>query len=113
MNRKDQIHKLVEEAIDSIEHIQKASPKPFLLTRIDARLHRKNFSLWEKASWLIARPSFAIPGLVILIMLNVMTVLSNENTSVHISTEQQSGLPATDDFAYTDPGIYDIENTEQ
>lgn len=111
MNKNRNIEQLIEEAMGSLDHIDRASPKPFLLTRIRARINRKNVTVWEKVSWLIGRPSIAIPGLVILIVLNVLAVTFNKEDSL-VTTSEQVASSSADEFNYTVATIYDIENTE-
>ena len=63
MNKEERINKLIEEALNSVDDIRRAEPKPFLLTRINARMNRVVESVWEKAGWFIARPVVAFTGL--------------------------------------------------
>ncbi len=39
MNKQDKINKLIEEALNSVDDAQRAEPRPFLLTRIHARMN--------------------------------------------------------------------------
>ena len=40
MNKQEHINKLVEEALGSVDNISRAEAKPYLLTRIRARMDR-------------------------------------------------------------------------
>ncbi|MBC7889947.1 MAG: hypothetical protein H7Z13_18885 [Ferruginibacter sp.] len=111
MNKKEKINELINEAINSVDNIQRANPMPFLLTRVNARLNKKEKNVWEKAGWLIGRPAYAIPGLAMLILINVMVVVSNRTDPFTATTEQPTQYP-TDEFSYTVSTIYDIENPE-
>ncbi len=111
MNKKKQIDQLIEEALHSADNIERASPKPFLLTRIHARLNNSNESSWEKIARYIGRPSIAFSGLAMLILINVLVLFLNPENASSIATEQSTEA-TTDEFYYTAATIYDFENTE-
>jgi hypothetical protein len=67
MNKKEHINKLIEEALNSVDNVKRAAPKPFLLTRIHARMNKGTESVWEKAGWFIGRPAVAFTGLCMII----------------------------------------------
>lgn len=110
MNKQENINKLVEEALNSVDDAQPAEPKPFLLTRIHARMNRTTESVWEKASWFITRPAVAFTGLCMIILLNVMVVMFNKSTDSSSFAEQTTQMQA-DEFSYTAVTIYDNDNT--
>ena len=56
---KDEIlNKKIEEAMQSIDGIEKASPRPFLFTRLEARMQNER-NIWSKISSFVARPVIA------------------------------------------------------
>lgn len=109
MNKQEQINKLVEEALGSVDNINRAEAKPYLLTRIRARMERGTESAWEKAGWFIGRPAVAFAGLCIVILINVSVLMFN-GTTANPATEQVAQSPG-DEFSYTVATIYD-ENTQ-
>ncbi len=111
MNRKEHVNKLVEEALDSVDRIQRAAAKPFLLTRINARMNKETESAWEKAGRFIARPAVAFTGLCMIILINAMVFLLNNPSAAETATEQVVQSPA-DEFSVTVATIYDFENTQ-
>ena len=111
MNKKEQINKLVEETLNSADQVKRASPLPFLQTRINARINKGNETIWEKAGWFIGRPSIAILGLALLIFVNGMAVVLNR-TDIFSNSSEQSAQDPADDFAYSVATIYDNENSE-
>jgi hypothetical protein len=110
MNRQEQINKLVEEAMSSLEDAQRAAPAPFLLTRIRARMNRPTGSLWEKAVFFISRPAIAFTGICLVLLINVLVIAYNK-TSDNTASEMIVQNTA-DEFTYTTTSIYDIENTQ-
>ncbi len=111
MNKKEQINKLIEEAISSVDTIKRAEAKPFLLTRINARMRKETESAWEKAGWFIGRPAVAFTGLCLILLINVMVVVVNNQSDTTAVAEQSVQTPA-DEFSYTVATIYDNENTQ-
>lgn len=111
MNRKENINKLIEEAIGSVDAVTRATPKPYLLTRINARMNKATESAWEKAGWFIGRPAIAFTGLCMIVLLNVMVVMFNKKSDATTTAEQTVQTQA-DEFYYTVATIYDIDNTQ-
>ena len=111
MNRKENINKLIEEALGSVDAVTRATPKPYLLTRINARMNKATESAWEKAGWFIGRPAIAFTGLCMIVLLNVMVVILNKKSDATTTAEQTVQTQA-DEFSYTVATIYDIDNTQ-
>jgi len=111
MNKKEQISKLIDETLTSLDSVNRAEPRPFLLTRIHARMNKETESVWEKAGWFITRPAVAFSGLCMIILINLAVIVFNGRADNTNATEQvvQS---STDEFSYTVATIYDTENTQ-
>jgi NADH:ubiquinone oxidoreductase subunit 6 (subunit J) len=110
MNKQDKINKLIEEALNSVDDAQRAEPRPFLLTRIHARMNKGTESVWEKAGWFITRPAVAFTGLCMIVLLNVMVVMNNK-TPDSATVAEQTVQTQADEFSYTAATIYDNDNT--
>ena len=112
MNKQEKINQLIEQAINSTDGAERATPPPFLLTRINARLNKSTVSSWEKLSWFIGKPSIAITGLAMLMLVNVLAIVYNKTEPISTATEQ-STQENPDEFSYTAATtIYDIDNTD-
>lgn len=111
MNKNEQINKLVEEALASVDNVNRAEAKPYLFTRINARMSKGTESAWEKAGWFIARPAVAFTGLCLIILINAMVFTFSNSSDEEITVEQVAQAPA-DEFSYTVATIYDIENAQ-
>ena len=108
MKNNDELNKSVEAAMNSLDDVQKASPAPYLLTRINQRLNKTKESAWEKVGGMIGKPLVAIPGLALLILVNVWVIVNNDE-GAGVMSEQQASVTA-DDFSSSVATIYDIEN---
>jgi hypothetical protein len=71
---------------------------------------RKN-SWWEKIAFYIGKPSFAIPGLAMLMLINLTTVVFYA-TEPSASIAEQNIQASSDEFSYSIANIYENENTE-
>lgn len=112
MNKKDdQIKTLIDEALKSLDNVERANPMPFLQTRFQARLNRTNATVWEKVSQYIGRPSIAISGLAVLIFLNVLAIMITKDEDYTAAFDQQ-GQAQIDEFSYSVSTIYELENNE-
>jgi len=112
MNKKEDIDKLINEALGSVDNVNRAEPKPYLLTRIHARMNRSTESVWEKAGWFIARPAVAFTGLCMLILINLTVVVFNNRSEASVASAEQAAQTQSDEFSYTVATIYDIENNQ-
>lgn len=111
MTKKEQIEKQVDEAMGSFDGAERATPRPYLLTRIHAGMSRATTdSLWEKAVRFIAKPAVAFSVICLVLLINVTAVLKKQATPA-FTAEQVAAGPA-DEFSYTASTIYDLENTQ-
>lgn len=111
MNKKEHINKLVEEALESVDSVSRAEVKPFLLTRINARMNRETESVWEKAGWFIGKPAVAFSGLCMIILINLVVLLFNNSADMGTNSDFTT-QSSTDEFSYSVATIYDTENTQ-
>jgi hypothetical protein len=111
MNNTDHINKLIEDALNSVDDIRRAEPKPFLLTRINARMNNGTASIWEKAGWFITRPAVAFTGLCFIILINVLVMVKTGSLNTN-NTVDQVAVNSADEFSLTVATIYDFENVQ-
>jgi hypothetical protein len=110
MDNNTHIDKLIEESLHSADGAGRATPRPFLLTRIMARMQRKKESAWDKAVNYITRPAFVIAGLCLVLGVNAMAIaFNNDDPSTAVAADQ---IASIDDFSTSVTTLYDIENNE-
>lgn len=113
MNRNEHIEKMTSDALDSLDGSSRATPKPFLMTRIRARMDRQKNSGWEMAGRFIAKPAVVIIGFCLVVGINIFVIAnnsSNNTTGYATVTEQSNGQ---DEFATNVASLYDIENNNE
>jgi len=111
MKNNNNIDKMVEEALNSVDSIKRAEARPYLLTRIYARMDKDTASIWEKAGWYVSRPALAFAGLCLVLLINALVIVLNNPSAQATVSEQPAQLP-TDEFSYTVATIYDFENAQ-
>ena len=77
MKPKNDISQLVEEAMDSLEGIRRASPQPYFYTRLRARIARENS--WGSVAGFISRPVFALAMVCVVLFVNVWILYKSDN----------------------------------
>ncbi len=104
----ENFNKKIEDAIHSIDSIQKASPPPFFFTRLEARMQREK-NIWEKITSFIAQPAIAFACVCLVIMINAFVIFSSSN-SKKIVAQQNNELATVDEYSQITGTFYEIEN---
>lgn len=109
--QKPSVEKLVEETINSFDGAKRAAAKPFLLTRVLARMQStddtQNF--WSRAGSFLSKPGVALAGLLFILLANAAIIMSNTNDA---NSTAQGLTSSKDEFAINVISIYDTENQE-
>ena len=98
----------IEAALNSIDGLQRATPSPYLLTRINQKLAQQPATVWEKLIFLIGKPAVALPGLALILVLNVLAIVNENNGRTGVA-DQTTSNPG-DEYSFTIATIYDAEN---
>ncbi len=106
------IDKIVEETIQSMNGARRAQPRPYLLTRIFARLEQPAIkNTWTEIGSFLSRPQIAWAIVLILLITN-LTIIITSNKLPGSPTAEQSFQDPKDEFATNNASIYDNENFE-
>lgn len=73
---KEQDH--IEPILNSLDGIQRAEARPFMHTRVMARLKEES-NFWTRAGSLIAKPAVAVCCLVTILTLNIYLIVDGNN----------------------------------
>jgi hypothetical protein len=104
------INKKIDEVMQSIDGIQPASPRPFLFTRLEAKMHNEK-NAWSRLSFFVAKPVVAFACVCFVLIINVMVVFFS-NTSGNLLAQQGSELATADEYNQVSYNLYDFENTK-
>ncbi len=104
------MEKRIEEALNSLDSIQRATPQPFFYTRLKARLEQTEKGPWEMVSSFITRPAMLFATVCMVLLLNVAVLYKSHLSSSRITTEQLEQMPsdAYDVASNTNTTIYNI-----
>ncbi len=99
------INQKIEGALNSLNGVQRAEPQPWLYARIMKRLSREeDRSVWGSISSFLARPTVAIAGLCLILVLNGVLLFREEMEAEIILTEQavdsESLMASSSSFDY-------------
>ncbi len=111
MNNKQQ-EQWIENALNSLDNAQSAEPKPFLYTRLYAKMTNKKESVWDFYLQFLSKPAIAFASICVVIAVNVL-VISNgykQQSQTIVEEGQYATLNDNDDDV---PSIFnDNENIE-
>lgn len=108
MNKMTDIQKKVEEAMNSVLNISRATPQPFFYTRLMARITSQESNYWERMGRLVSRPAFAFITMSVVLILNIFIVFNE--TSSHSGKPELNEVATADDLGTNT--FYDIENVQ-
>jgi hypothetical protein len=111
MNNNDHINKLTDEALSSLDSAARATPKPYLFTRLNARMQNAKENNWDNALSFISKPVFAFASLCLVVAINAMVITYNYPAKgTTVSDEQQ--YASVDEYNSSVAVLKDIENIE-
>jgi uncharacterized membrane protein YdfJ with MMPL/SSD domain len=102
--------KKMEDTLHSIDGIEKASPRPFFFTRLEARMNREK-NAWEKIASFVARPVVALASISLVIMINAVVVFSSSDAK-DATASQNNEIATVDEYSQVSVIFYEYENTK-
>ena len=94
MRDKQNMEKKVEEALNSLDGMERATPGPFFFTRVQARLQREDGSAWDQTLSFITRPAVALAGLCLVVLLNAAAFYLQPGAGNTIAVNGNPGEPS-------------------
>jgi hypothetical protein len=95
----------------SMDSINRASPRPFLFTRLEARIQtEKNF--WIKLSSFVARPVVVFTCICFVLIINAMVIFLL-NSPGNTLAQQGNELAIADEYSQVNATLFEFENTRQ
>lgn len=106
-NKLDIEHK-VDDALNSIDQLERASMPPYFFTRLEARMQRGK-TFWEKATILLAKPVVAFASICIILFLNIYIVTSSPNDGMN-RANQTTEFASVDEYSQLSSSLFEFEN---
>lgn len=110
MNRKNQIESRIEEALNSLEGIQRATPGDFFYTRVTARLLREEATLWDKLVSFVAQPAVALAVFFAVVLSNTLVIFNHQDKNNTIVTSKTTEQNFAEEYNQVFVAVYDPEN---
>jgi hypothetical protein len=104
----EKINKLIEETLNSFDGAEKAAARPFLFTRLAAKMHKKQETQWDNALHFLSKPAVVAACILLVIVLNASVFTYNQSAAV--TTDEQ--YAASDYYSNDVVVLNDIENIE-
>jgi hypothetical protein len=115
MESKDQQEKRIEATLASLDGTRRASPAPWLFSRVKARLAREiadEKTVWGFLGSLLSKPAVTLAGLALIFLLN--GVFLYEQHQEKITAKVSDELPPNDSESYiVSSSSFDYENLVQ
>lgn len=103
----EQLNKLVEETLNSLDGAQRATTKPFLFTRLTAKMQRSKEGQWDNALRFLSRPAVAFACALFVIGINAAVFTFNSG-----KTQIDEQYAVSDDYNTAVASLNYIENIE-
>jgi hypothetical protein len=82
----------IEAILNSLEGIQKATPQPFLYTRLMARMQWADNSVWSRVLQFVSKPAYALGLIVVFLLINGYILFNQFNTTTEPAEESTQAL---------------------
>jgi len=114
MNTEKKIEKLVENALNSLNQIERAEPTPFFYTRLRAKMEKEQKNIWERLAAILARPVVATSTLLLILAFNAFFLFQNNDGTQTISGQSTfaQGNNSAEDYFTIAATSFDYENLE-
>jgi hypothetical protein len=113
MKQQSDIEKRVEDALNSLDGIQRAEPQPWLFSRVKGRLLKEEEKTgWEVISSFLSKPAVAIAGLFLILGLNGVLVY-NQQAGASVTAIQTELQPSDSESLIATSSSFDYENLVQ
>jgi hypothetical protein len=82
-----------EEIIESLDGVQRAEPKPFLYTRISARIAKEESTGFSLILKVISAPAFSLGIAILIVLVNGYFMLKSNDSTID-TTDLSQGIAA-------------------
>ena len=110
MKNDENPEKRIQQILNSADKLRRASPKPYLLTRINARLANPAKNGWETMAAFISRPVVMAAGLCLLLTVNISVLITKNVFPASQSSDRAFVNTGDDDEDYN--SLANIDNIE-
>lgn len=99
----------IEKILHSLEGIERAEPRPFFFTRLEARMQREN-NVWATITGFLARPAMAFSVIVIVLIINAIALINTFDSPQSVADTDFQELPTIEEYSQISSNIVNFEN---
>lgn len=108
MKNKLDIEKKIVDALNSIDHLERASMPPYFFTRLEARM-QKGQTFWEKATIFLTKPVVAFGSICVILFLNIYVISSSPPDGSNMA-QQTTEFASVDEYSQLSSNVFELEN---
>lgn len=108
----EKFNQKIGKTMHSFDGIEKASPRPFFFTRLEARMQNQK-SIWEEISSFVAKPMVAFACICLIVIINAAVIFSSSNSSnstTNTVSQQNNELATADEYNLVSSNFYEFVN---
>ncbi len=108
MKNKINIEHKVDSALNSINHIERASMPPYFFTRLEARMQGGR-SFWEKTTLFLANPIIAFGSICLILFVNIYIITSAPQDGMNMA-QQTTDFASVEEYNQISFNLFEFEN---
>lgn len=108
MSKKATNEQRINEIINSIDGIRRATPKPFFYGRTAAKLEQHNDKRWERVGSLISKPAIAFVAAALVLLINVAVLFHSSDNSTTATQDEASVVGDNEYNNLSVSSLYDL-----
>lgn len=98
----------IESILNCMDGMQRAEPKPFFFTRLEARMEKKDH--FETIIRFISRPAVVISSVLLIIFMNAFIIFSNFHDPAQNNTASQE-IASVDEYIQISSNLFDTDKS--
>jgi hypothetical protein len=112
MNREKKVSELADAALNSLEGISRAEPRPFLYTRLNARMQQESANFWERTARYLTRPAVAMVCVLLVLLANGLALI-NKKTAEPDLPELMAEEYTASEMGNSAAVLFDMDNNTE
>jgi len=110
MKRIPDIEERLQKTLDSLDGIQRATPRPYFYTRLKARIDKEEKG-WSGVAGLISRPAFAMAIVAVILFVNSWILLRDDKPGIQAGANAQIVTDVPEEYNVAITTFYDYETS--
>ncbi len=112
MKNRQKIQSEVEKTLSCLDGVKKATPNPYMYTRVKARLEKEQKGFWIRAFFFLNRPAIAVAAIVVAVMINTAVFFEFRSETAQENTDENEQVFASE-YNLSSTTIYDATTDQR